>query len=293
MTHVNGWKLAVVAIAVALAGTAQAQSQGTTGSSGQSGSSASGSTAPSTSGSSSGMSSGSSASAQGTQGKKVDKGFQDRIEKIHAANQAEIEMGKLAAQQAQSPEVKQFGETLEKDHTKADQKLTEAAQTAGIQLEGKEFQKKHDDAMKDMKKMQGKTGTDFDKDFVNRMAKEHDKDIKEVKKAAEEARKNNQTELASTLEAMTSGLQKHLDVAKKLKDTVGKAGKAQGRRPAQGGQMGSGGQGSLGTGSSSGSSSSGSMGSQGSSSGTSGATTPSSPSDTSSKPSQPETQQGK
>jgi putative membrane protein len=92
--------------------------------------------------------------------------------------------------------------------------------------------------MKDMKKLQGKKAEDFDKDFVSRMVKEHEKDLKEVKKAAEEARRASQTELASALEAMTSGMQKHLDEAKRLEDTVGKGGKAQGRRPSDRSGMG-------------------------------------------------------
>jgi putative membrane protein len=269
MTQSNGWKLAVVALAVALAGTARAQtpSTGTSpseprGSSGRvsdrpdasstdAGRSSSTATTDDTSKSGS-MARGSSdtADTKAQGGKKIDKGLQEKIEKIHAANQAEIHMGQMGAQQAQSPEVKQFAETLQKDHEKADQKLTSAAQQAGIQIEGKAFQKKQDDAMKDMKKLQGKKAEDFDKDFVSRMVKEHEKDLKEVKKAAEDARKANQTELASALEAMTSGMQKHLDEAKRLKDTVDKAGKAQGRRPSDRTGMGPTGTGPSGTGNS-------------------------------------------
>jgi putative membrane protein len=230
MTQSNGCKLAAVALAVALAGTARPQT-------------------PST-GASPARGSTDTADTRAQGGKKIDKGLEEKIEKIHAANQAEIHMGQMGAQQAQSPEVKQFAETLQQDHEKADQKLTSAAQQAGFQIEGKAFQKKQDDAMKDMKKLQGKKAEDFDKDFVSRMVKEHEKDLKEVKKAAEEARKANQTELASALEAMTSGMQRHLDEAKRLEDAVGKGGKAQGRRPSDRSGMGPTGTGPSGTGNS-------------------------------------------
>ena len=43
------------------------------------------------------------------------------LRQIHAANQDEIEMGKLAADKAQSPEVKRFASQMVTDHTQADQ----------------------------------------------------------------------------------------------------------------------------------------------------------------------------
>ena len=58
---------------------------------------------------------------------KVDKKLQDDLQKLHADNQAEVQMGQMGAQQAQSPEVKQFAEQMQTDHQKADQKLTEQA----------------------------------------------------------------------------------------------------------------------------------------------------------------------
>ncbi|HET7825684.1 MAG TPA: DUF4142 domain-containing protein [Anaeromyxobacter sp.] len=223
---------------------------------------------------------GSSATARsdtsGTAGKKVDKKFEEKIQKIHAANQAEVQLGQMAAQKAQSPEVKQFAEKLEQDHQKADQKLTQAAQSAGIQLEGKAFQDAQKDAQKDMQKLQSKNEQDFDKEFVSKMEKEHKKDIKDVKSAADDARKAHQTELATTLETMANGMQMHLDHAKQLKDTVGKGNKAQGRSGKASSSdrgMGSGGTGSLGTGSSSGTSGSSSGSSAAGGTGSTGSST--------------------
>ncbi len=118
--------------------------------------------------------------------------------------------------------------------------------------------------MKDMNKLHGKSGADFDKDFMSRMVKDHEKDLKEVQKAQKDAEKDKHAQLATVLAATATGMQGHLDEAKRLKDTVGKGARAQGRRgqmgASEGKEMGSGGTGSLGTGgSASGSSSSGSM----------------------------------
>jgi putative membrane protein len=56
------------------------------------------------------------------------------INKLHKVNQMEIEVGNLAQTHAKSPKVKQFGETIVKDHTKADKELMDLAKAEGITL---------------------------------------------------------------------------------------------------------------------------------------------------------------
>ncbi len=189
--------------------------QTTTGSQGSAtGSSASSDTAGST------AASDTSASSSG----KVDKKLQDDVQKIHAANQAEIHMGQMGEQQASSSEVKDFAQKLQKDHQKLDDQLTQTAQAAGIQLEGKAAQSEQKSADKEMKKLEGKTGQDFDKAFVSMMVKDHKKDIKDTRNAAKQARKDNQTELAALLDRAATGMQSHLSMAQQLEKTAGKKG---------------------------------------------------------------------
>jgi putative membrane protein len=198
------WGLAAGSAAtLALAGTVRAQ--GSAGSSG--------STAGSTSGDASARH---AASGQA----KVDKKLQEQIQKIHASNRAEVHMAQMGQQQASSPDVKEFAQQLEQDHQQLDTRLTQAAEAAGIALEGKAAQEAQKDADKHMKKLQGKTGQEFDKEFVSMMVDDHEKDIKAVEKAAKEARKQNQTELASVLDRARTGMQGHLATAKQLEDTV-------------------------------------------------------------------------
>lgn len=264
MTKLNRWALAAGASgALAFAGTAWAQSQTTTGApqdANRTPESQAGERSPhgaqeanrgSTGGSSTGTSDSpasaagqqerqarggqqgaeSQRSAQGQQGaQKVDKGLTERLEKIHAANQAEQHMAKVGSQQAQSPEVKQYAQTVLQDHERMDQELQQSAQQAGIQLEGKAFQKKQEDGKKDMKKLEAKRGKDFDKEFMSRMVKDHKSDLKEVQKAAKDARKQNQAELASMLDQAATGIQGHLDQAKRIEKTLGESRPAQGRR---------------------------------------------------------------
>ena len=49
-------------------------------------------------------------------------------------NQAEIALGQLALQHAESAEVKQFGATMIQDHQKANQEVQQLASEEGVQL---------------------------------------------------------------------------------------------------------------------------------------------------------------
>lgn len=222
------------------------------------------------------MSQGSSARSGG-QG-QIDEKLSEAVQKLHASNQAEIHMGQMGAQNAQSPEVKQYAQKLADDHKKNDEQLTQLAQQKGINLQGEAFQKKQEKAQDHMKDLQGKTGAEFDEEYVKMMKKEHKDDVKDVEKAAKEARKQQQTELASFLDQTKTSLEGHLQEAERLEKSVGQSAQRQGRRGSSdtgrsgdtsgtgSGTTGSGTSGSTGSGSSSGSSSD--SGSSSSSSGT-------------------------
>src|SRR5215831_2079869 len=57
------------------------------------------------------------------------------IEKASQGGTAEVQMGKLASEKAQSPDVKQFGERMVKDHTAANKKLSQLASQKGVTAE--------------------------------------------------------------------------------------------------------------------------------------------------------------
>ena len=193
---------------------------GTTGSQGSTSSSAQGTGSAGSATATSGERSGSQKALKGD--------LEEKIQEIHAANQAEVQLGQLGAQSAQSPEVKEYAQKLAQDHQKNDEQLQQVAQTVGATLEGKEFQKKQEDARKDLAKLQEKQGQEFDKAFMKHMVKDHEKDVKEVEKAAKEARKENHTELASFLDTTHTKLQGHLQEAKRIEKSLD-----QGRSQAQ------------------------------------------------------------
>jgi putative membrane protein len=165
--------------------------------------------------------------------------LEERIQELHLANQSEVQLGELGVQNAQSPEVKEYARMLKEDHQKNDEQLQQLAQTMGVNLQGEKFQKKQKEAQEHLSDLQKKQGKEFDKEFMSHMVKDHKKDVKEVEKAAKEARKQNQTQLASFLETTHTGLQGHLQEAqrieKSLKGSTGEMGTGSGATSPGGG----------------------------------------------------------
>src|SRR3954462_11138296 len=70
----------------------------------------------------------------------------------------EVKMGQTAKDHAQNADVKNYGEMLVKDHSKANEKLTQLASQKGVNL-AKEMEPKHTDMIKNI---ENKQGADFD-----------------------------------------------------------------------------------------------------------------------------------
>jgi putative membrane protein len=170
---------------------------------------------------------GTGSTAEGT----VSKDLQERLQKLHATNQAEVQMGQMGAQTAQSDQVKEFAQKMVDTHQQSDQKLQQMAQQLGVQLTGKEFESEQKNAEKAMQKVHGKSGSDFDKALMSQMVKDHEKAAKDTSKAATEARQQKQTELASFLEQTHQGIQGHLEEAKQLEKSVKSSARTTGGTP--------------------------------------------------------------
>lgn len=202
------------------------------GSSTGSGSSSMGSTST---GSDQGTTGSSTGSAAGS--KPIKSDLRDGLEKLHAANQGEIQAAQMALTAAQSPQVKEFAQKMVDDHTQNDQELTQMAQSMGVDLSGKAFQKKQQQAQDGMKKVQGKTGASFDRAYMSWMVKEHAQVVKDTASLAKTATKENQAELAEFLTKTHATLQQHHTLAQQI-DKVAKAetgtSARQGRTPPSG-----------------------------------------------------------
>jgi putative membrane protein len=132
------------------------------------------------------------ASAAFAQG-KVSEGDTKVMKNLAEANLAEIEAGKLAADKAKSPEVKEFGNRMVKDHTAILDELKQLAQEQGVELPGSA-------GMGDRARtvaLRTKSGEDFDKAYMADMVKDHQKDVQET---AELAKKVDDPRLKSAIE---------------------------------------------------------------------------------------------
>jgi len=121
----------------------------------------------------------------------------------------EVELGRLAAQQGASDAVKQFGQRMVDDHSKANQELMALAQGKGITLPTEMDEKHH----KDMTKLSGLSGAEFDREYGKMMASDHRKDVSEFEKESSRAADADLREFATrTLPT----LQEHLRMAEAL-----------------------------------------------------------------------------
>ena len=153
---------------------------------------------------------GAPAEAKGTALAKQDRDF---IEDAGQGSLYEIKAGQLAQQKAQADDVKQLGKRMVDDHTAVNGRLQQLAQQKGLSLP-QQLDKKHQDKIDSLSK---KTGTDFDKAYVEATSDDHKSDVDAFDKAAKEAKDPGVKDFAaSTLPT----LREHLTVVKSVKERV-------------------------------------------------------------------------
>jgi putative membrane protein len=124
----------------------------------------------------------SSASASGasTAPNAIDRNF---LKSADEGNLQEIQLAKLAKEKASSPQVKQFAERMETDHTKNEEQLKALAAKEKITLptQPNVLKRRSDDKLAKL------SGEQFDKKYMSTMLNDHKKDVtafrREVKMA--------------------------------------------------------------------------------------------------------------
>ena len=115
---------------------------------------------------------------------KLDRADMQFVKKAAEGGMAEVELGKVAQQNAQDPQVKQFGQKMQQDHSNANQQLQAVAQQKGVQLPTQLDAKDQ----KELDRLSRLHGPQFDQAYMQTMLQDHDKDVKEFKKEAQAAR---------------------------------------------------------------------------------------------------------
>ncbi len=123
---------------------------------------------------------------------------------------AEVELGQLAQQKSQSNDVKQFAQKMVADHSQMNDKwFKPVAKQLGVS-EPKGPSKKE---KKEIEKLQGLSGTDFDNEYIKTMVQDHQKDLKDFQNEADVATDPNVKLVA---QQGTKVISQHLELAEQL-----------------------------------------------------------------------------
>jgi putative membrane protein len=122
---------------------------------------------------------------------------------------AEIELGRLAASKASSPEVKAFAQHMVDDHGKANEQLKAAVAPQGITLPSE----MPSEAKKSYEKLSKLSGAEFDRAYIQDMVRDHRKDVKLFE---DQAKNGKDPTLKQFAQATLPTLKEHLQQVERL-----------------------------------------------------------------------------
>lgn len=158
------------------------------------------------------------ADAIGTAGDAIPGSVQNFVRDASMAGTAEVELGKLAAERGMSAQVKEFGQLMVTDHTRAGDELKQAV--APYNLEAPvQMDEKHSDLAN---RLRGMSGNAFDREYMNAMVEGHENVKDMLEGRANEAPNNGPAENAVNAWAAKTlpTVSRHLDMAKQIKDRL-------------------------------------------------------------------------
>jgi len=150
-------------------------------------------------------------SASNTQPSRADRQF---IVKAAQGGMMEVKLGELAQQKAANPAVKQFGQRMVQDHSKANEQLMQLVQkknAAAPQGIGAKNQKMVDS----LSKLEGAA---FDRAYMAHMVKDHNEDIALFNR---EAQRGRDSDLKTFAGQTVPTLKEHLQLARTTAQQVG------------------------------------------------------------------------
>lgn len=127
----------------------------------------------------------------------------------------EVQLGQMAQQKAQNQSVKDFGNMMVQEHSKANDQLKQLAAQKNITLPTT-LSDKHQKHVNDLSE---KTGAEFDKAYMDMMVEDHQEDVDKFKEASEDVPDAEVKNFAATT---LPTLQKHLETAKGIHEKMPK-----------------------------------------------------------------------
>jgi putative membrane protein len=161
----------------------------------------------------SGTTSTSSTGSTGGTVSSLDTADKEFMMKAAQGGMAEVMLGQMASSKATSPDVKNFGNRMVSDHGKANDELKQLAQNKGMALPADT----DNETKKFADRLSKASGKDFDKEYINAMVDDHEKDVNEFEKTSKNAK---DPDLRAWATKTLPTLQDHLKMAKDTKAKV-------------------------------------------------------------------------
>jgi len=147
---------------------------------------------------------------------KIDNADAAAMKQLAQANLNEVESGKAPAAKAQNPEVKQFAQKMVTDHQQMYNELLSLAKQKGVALPQDAPAKE----MAQAKLLEHKSGAEFDKDYMEHMVKDHEKDVQDTQNIAAKVK---DPEFKRAVEKAHAKIQEHLQMAQSIASKTGAA----------------------------------------------------------------------
>lgn len=156
-------------------------------------------------------------------------GVEGFVKKAGEANMAEVQLGRVASERASNPDVKNFGQMMVRDHSKANDELKQAVSAHNVPLPT-ELDDKHRDKLEKLRQLQG---ADFDREYMRTMVDGHEEVADFVGDRASEASKPSGNDAHAALETAVNGwaartlpaVQEHLRLAREISERLEQRGR--------------------------------------------------------------------
>lgn len=128
-------------------------------------------------------------------------------------NMAEVELGKLAVEKAENPDIKKFGQKMIDDHSKALEELKKLAEQKNTPLPP-DILPTQKEAKEKLSKL---SGAEFDKEYVKTMVEDHKKDVTAFEAATKTV---GDADVKAFAEKTLPTLKMHLEIIQGIADKM-------------------------------------------------------------------------
>lgn len=139
---------------------------------------------------------------------------QEFVSDAASGGMMEVELGTMAVQNASSQEVKDFGRRMIDDHSKVNDELKSIAAGENIPVPATLKTENRDE----VDKLSKLSGSDFDKEYMDTMVKDHQKDIKDFEDMAQNAQ---DPKIKAFAQKTLPTLRQHLKMAQDIQQSLG------------------------------------------------------------------------